>query len=245
LRHPNTDTEHTDQKNHQRNQNRPVDGPPEGDHLMRIVFGVLGEAVEHISLLDFSTSILTLVIYVSDLNIGIEAEQLAAALLDTACGREQHGMRGIHPKSLKCRRPGWSKARAIISTVIGWTTPVTSTARTCRGTYVPAFKLLPRARMKNRRNTLGVALPFAVIVLMLTTLVLRARRSRVVTGSEGMVGEIGVAVGPLSPSGKVFVHSEYWDAVCVSAVPDGVPVRVTAVERLTLHVQPLSQQPGG
>ena len=47
----------------------------------------------------------------------------------------------------------------------------------------------------------GVALPFAVIALMLTTLVLRARRARVVTGSEGMIGEIGIAVGALSPGG--------------------------------------------
>lgn len=92
---------------------------------------------------------------------------------------------------------------------------------------------------------LGVALPFAVIVLMLTTLVLRARRARVVTGSEGMIGQTGVAVGPLSPSGKVFVHGEYWDAVSVSPISDGLPVRVTGVERLTLHVKPSTEKPGG
>lgn len=91
----------------------------------------------------------------------------------------------------------------------------------------------------------GVALPFAAIAVLLTTLVLRARRARVVTGSEGMIGEIGTTVGVLSPAGKVFVHGTYWDAVSVSAVPDGVPVKVTAVDRLTLRVQPLSQQPGG
>jgi membrane-bound serine protease (ClpP class) len=92
---------------------------------------------------------------------------------------------------------------------------------------------------------LGVAFPFAMIVLMLTTLVVRARRSRVVTGSEGMLGQTGVAVGPLSPSGKVFVHGEYWDAVSESPISDGLPVRVTAVERLTLHVKPSSEKPGG
>jgi membrane-bound serine protease (ClpP class) len=91
---------------------------------------------------------------------------------------------------------------------------------------------------------LGVALPFAVIVLMLTTLVLRARRARVVTGSEGMIGQTGVAVGPLSPSGKVFVHGEYWDAVSVSPISDGLPVRVTGVERLTLHVKPPPEKTG-
>ena len=92
---------------------------------------------------------------------------------------------------------------------------------------------------------LGVALPFALIVLLLTTVVVRARRAPVATGREGMIGEKGIAVGPLSPTGKVFVHGEYWDAVAVSAIPDGAPVRVTAVERLTLRVQPSSEKPGG
>jgi membrane-bound serine protease (ClpP class) len=92
---------------------------------------------------------------------------------------------------------------------------------------------------------LGVALPFALIVLLLTTLVVRARRAPVLTGREGMIGETGVAVGPLSPAGKVFVHGEYWDAVSVSAIADGMPVRVTAVERLTLRVQPPSEKSGG
>lgn len=58
LGHRNTNTEHTDQKNHQRNQKRPMDSPPDGNHLIRVLFGVLGEAVEHTSLLDFSTCIL-------------------------------------------------------------------------------------------------------------------------------------------------------------------------------------------
>lgn len=92
---------------------------------------------------------------------------------------------------------------------------------------------------------LAVALPFAIITIMLLTLVLRARRSRVVTGSEGMIGEIGIAAGPLCLAGKVFVHGEYWDAISPTAVPDGQPIRVTGMDRLTLRVQPLSKATGG
>jgi membrane-bound serine protease (ClpP class) len=92
---------------------------------------------------------------------------------------------------------------------------------------------------------IAVGLPFALIALLLTALVVRARRSRVVTGSEGMIGQIGVAAGPLSPGGKVFVHGEYWNAVSVTPVSDGVPVKVTGLEQLTLSVQPVSKQPGG
>ena len=91
----------------------------------------------------------------------------------------------------------------------------------------------------------SVGLPFALITLLLTTLGVRARRNQVATGKEGMIGQIGVAAGLLSPSGKVFVHGEYWDAVSVSPISDGLPVRVTAVEQLTLHVKPSSEKPGG
>ena len=43
----------------------------------------------------------------------------------------------------------------------------------------------------------------------------------------------------LSPVGKVFVHGEYWDAVSSASVPEGSRVRVTAVDGLTLRVEPL------
>ena len=92
---------------------------------------------------------------------------------------------------------------------------------------------------------LAVALPFAIITTMFLTLVLRARRTLVVTDSEGMIGETGTAVGPLAPAGKVFVHREYWDAISNSPVPDGLPVRVSGIQRLTLFVQPLSKETGG
>ena len=92
---------------------------------------------------------------------------------------------------------------------------------------------------------LAVALPIAIITTMFPTLVLRARRTLVVTGSEGMIGETGTAVGPLAPAGKVFVHREYWDAISNTPVPDGLPVRVSGIQRLTLFVQPLSRETGG
>jgi len=91
----------------------------------------------------------------------------------------------------------------------------------------------------------SIGLPFAIITTFLTTLALRARRNRVVTGSEGMIGQVGVATGSLCPRGKVFVRGEYWDAISAAAVPDGAPVKVTGMEQLTLFVQPVSKHPGG
>jgi membrane-bound serine protease (ClpP class) len=87
-------------------------------------------------------------------------------------------------------------------------------------------------------TALGASIPVGIIAVFLTTLVLRARRNRVVTGSEGMVGEIGVARTQLTPRGKVFVHGELWNATAGAAVAEGTRVRVREVDGLQLIVEP-------
>jgi membrane-bound serine protease (ClpP class) len=84
----------------------------------------------------------------------------------------------------------------------------------------------------------AVSVPIGVIAIFLMTLVLRARRNRVVTGQEGMIGEIGVARTALGPDGKVFVHGEIWDAVARKAIDEGARVRVAGVDGLHLIVEP-------
>jgi len=93
-------------------------------------------------------------------------------------------------------------------------------------------------------TALAVALPFAAITLLLLSLVVRARRNKVETGVEGMIGETGSAVTALSPAGKVFVHGEYWDAVSSQPAAAGARIRVVAVERLKLTVEPVPEQTG-
>jgi membrane-bound serine protease (ClpP class) len=87
-------------------------------------------------------------------------------------------------------------------------------------------------------TALGVSLPFSAITVFLLTIAMRARRNKVETGVEGMIGQIGQALTGLSPAGKVFVRGEYWDAVAAQPVPAGAHVRVTAIDRLTLTVEP-------
>ena len=87
-------------------------------------------------------------------------------------------------------------------------------------------------------TALGAGLPFAAISVFLATLVLRSRRHRVETGASAMIGEVGVARTALNPSGKVFVHGEYWDATCSPAVDEGARVRVRSIEGLRLQVEP-------
>jgi membrane-bound serine protease (ClpP class) len=59
---------------------------------------------------------------------------------------------------------------------------------------------------------LGVSIPMGLITVFLMTIALKARRNKIATGVEGIVGEVGVAQSALAPSGKVFVHGELWDA---------------------------------
>jgi len=54
------------------------------------------------------------------------------------------------------------------------------------------------------------------------------------------VGEEGEARTALDPAGKVFVHSEIWNARATRPVAAGEPVRVVAVRGLELTVEPLA-----
>jgi len=94
-------------------------------------------------------------------------------------------------------------------------------------------------------TAIALALPFAAITMFLLSLVMRARRGKVETGQEGMVGETGAAITALEPEGKVFVRGEYWDATAPQPVPAGARVRVTAIRQLKLTVEPVSQENGG
>ncbi|HEX9492444.1 MAG TPA: nodulation protein NfeD [Thermoanaerobaculia bacterium] len=87
-------------------------------------------------------------------------------------------------------------------------------------------------------TALIVSVPIGLIAIFLMTLVMRARRNRVTTGREGMIGEIGVARTQLEPNGKVFVHGELWNAIARTSVAEGTRVRVSAVDGLHLIVEP-------
>jgi membrane-bound serine protease (ClpP class) len=98
----------------------------------------------------------------------------------------------------------------------------------------------PIPEMRVRLATaLGVGIPLGMITSLLMSLALRARRNKVVTGSEGLIGEIGVAQTALSPQGKVFVHGEIWDALGSANISAGEKVIVRKVDGLTLQVEPM------
>ncbi|HVI06850.1 MAG TPA: NfeD family protein, partial [Candidatus Binatia bacterium] len=87
-------------------------------------------------------------------------------------------------------------------------------------------------------TALAVSIPLGAITAVLMTIALKARRNKLVSGAQGLIGEIGVAQTSLSPRGKVFVHGEIWDAVSPVEVASGQEIVVREVDGLVLAVDP-------
>ncbi|HEX4823187.1 MAG TPA: nodulation protein NfeD [Candidatus Polarisedimenticolaceae bacterium] len=92
------------------------------------------------------------------------------------------------------------------------------------------------------RPPLAVVLPgsltLAAICFGATRLAVKARRTPLATGVEGLRGEIGVVQHPLEPEGTVFVHGEIWQAKGMSGpLPAGARVRVVGVHDLVVDVE--------
>ncbi len=92
-------------------------------------------------------------------------------------------------------------------------------------------------------TALAISIPMGIITVFLMTLALRARRNKIVTGIQGLIGEVGVAQTALSPLGKVFVHGEIWNAVSSAPLAAGEAVVVRKVEGLELTVDPTAPVP--
>jgi membrane-bound serine protease (ClpP class) len=83
---------------------------------------------------------------------------------------------------------------------------------------------------------LAVVIPFALILIVMVRLALRARQTRVATGLAGMIGLKGRAETAIEPEGRVFVRGELWRARSQTKIAAGENVRVLGVEGLTLEV---------
>lgn len=91
-------------------------------------------------------------------------------------------------------------------------------------------------------TALAVSVPLGLITAFLMSIAVRARRNKIVTGEQGLIGEIGIAQTALAPAGKVFVHGELWDAVASVSVSAGERVVVRQVDGLTVRVEPVAAE---
>jgi membrane-bound serine protease (ClpP class) len=89
-------------------------------------------------------------------------------------------------------------------------------------------------------TALAVSIPLGLITAFLMSIALKARRNKMVSGAQGLIGETGIAQTTLSPRGKIFVHGELWDAVSSTDIAAGQPVVVRQIDALILQVEPVA-----
>jgi membrane-bound serine protease (ClpP class) len=93
---------------------------------------------------------------------------------------------------------------------------------------------------------LSLGILSALFFIGIATMAVRARRRPVVSGREEMIGLSGMAKEAFEADvhgryrGSVHVHGEDWRAESAEPIADGAPVRITAMDGLTLTVQPES-----
>lgn len=75
-------------------------------------------------------------------------------------------------------------------------------------------------------------------VAYLSLVVVRRKRVRPVTGSEGLIGSTGFVLKPVGPAGgTVFVAGEYWRARASESIPEKEEIEVVKVDGLELEVR--------
>lgn len=87
----------------------------------------------------------------------------------------------------------------------------------------------------------GIATVAAILLILILYLVARARRRRVVTGAEALIGLSGEILEPITTSegyGWAHVHGERWRVRSAQPLAAGQQVRVIRHEGLTLWVEP-------
>jgi membrane-bound serine protease (ClpP class) len=95
---------------------------------------------------------------------------------------------------------------------------------------------IPEMRVK-LWTALAVSVPLGAITVFLMSIALQARRNKIATGKQGMIGSVGEARTDLDPEGKVFVQGELWNAHAPSRVQIGEHVVVRKVDGLELEVE--------
>lgn len=82
-----------------------------------------------------------------------------------------------------------------------------------------------------------VVIIIVVFVVFILTLGIKAQFKKVVSGKEGLIGEIGIAKTDIDESGgTIFVHGEYWSAISDKPVKRGRKVKVLEIQGVVLKV---------
>jgi len=90
-------------------------------------------------------------------------------------------------------------------------------------------------------TAVGAGLGFGTITFGLAWIALKARRGKVLTGPQAMIGGTAIVRTPLNPTGQVEIRGELWQAALrgSESLAVGSTVSVRSVEGLVLIVEPL------
>jgi membrane-bound serine protease (ClpP class) len=99
---------------------------------------------------------------------------------------------------------------------------------------------IPELRV-HTATAVGAGLGFGAISFGLAWIALRARRSKVLTGPQAMIGGTAIARTPLNPTGQVEIRGELWQASLrgAASLAIGSAVHVRGIEGLVLIVEPV------
>lgn len=87
----------------------------------------------------------------------------------------------------------------------------------------------------------GLTAASAAFLILVVSMLLRARRRPVVSGREQLVGAAGEALEDLQGEGWARVHGESWRVRCAAPLKRGERLRVTAINGLVLDAVPDSR----
>ena len=90
----------------------------------------------------------------------------------------------------------------------------------------------------------GTALVAGGFMLWILKKFASLRRTQVVSGEEYMIGHIGIVREAFSKRGRVGLDGESWLAETPVPLTEGQKVRVTAIDKLVLTVEPVDESPG-
>lgn len=99
---------------------------------------------------------------------------------------------------------------------------------------------IPALRI-SMKTIIPITVFMVLMVFILTRLAIKAHFSKVSTGEEGIVGEVGKTITEVSREGKVFVHGEYWNAYSDEPIPPDTQIKVIKVDGMRLKVQKIKE----
>ena len=86
----------------------------------------------------------------------------------------------------------------------------------------------------------GFAVVAGLLLIWMLSYLVKLRRRGAVTGKESMLGSTGIAMESFTGSGRVWLEGAPWAAVSRMRIEKDQPVVVTAIDGLTLDVEPAS-----